>query len=52
MDCMRLFTKEDVLDGDEKPVGRLKNQRSLLIISTMFYFEKLPPHLDVSLSLN
>lgn len=20
MDCMRLFTKEDVLDGDEKPV--------------------------------
>lgn len=21
MDCMRLFTKEDVLDGDEKPVG-------------------------------
>ena len=21
MDCMRLFTKEDVLDGDEKPVS-------------------------------
>lgn len=20
MDCLRLFTKEDVLDGDEKPV--------------------------------
>lgn len=23
MDCMRLFTKEDVLDGDEKPVSPL-----------------------------
>lgn len=23
MDCMRLFTKEDVLDGDEKPVTDL-----------------------------
>lgn len=23
MDCMRLFTKEDVLDGDEKPVRLL-----------------------------
>lgn len=23
MDCMRLFTKEDVLDGDEKPVSGL-----------------------------
>lgn len=22
MDCMRLFTKEDVLDGDEKPVSQ------------------------------
>lgn len=21
MDCMRLFTKEDILDGDEKPVS-------------------------------
>ena len=21
MDCMRLFTREDVLDGDEKPVS-------------------------------
>lgn len=23
MDCMRLFTKEDVLDGEEKPVSGL-----------------------------
>lgn len=24
MDCLRLFTKEDVLDGDEKPVGGVR----------------------------
>ncbi|XP_005856935.1 PREDICTED: ubiquitin carboxyl-terminal hydrolase 2 [Myotis brandtii] len=26
MDCMRLFTKEDVLDGDEKPVSGLPHR--------------------------
>lgn len=26
MDCMRLFTKEDVLDGDEKPVSILSDR--------------------------
>uniref|UniRef100_A0A8D1M5B1 Ubiquitin carboxyl-terminal hydrolase 2 n=1 Tax=Sus scrofa TaxID=9823 RepID=A0A8D1M5B1_PIG len=30
MDCMRLFTKEDVLDGDEKPVSHLPRQRELI----------------------
>lgn len=30
MDCMRLFTKEDVLDGDEKPVSHLPRQRKLI----------------------
>ena len=30
MDCMRLFTKEDVLDGDEKPVSQLLSDREAI----------------------
>uniref|UniRef100_A0A452VG76 Ubiquitin carboxyl-terminal hydrolase 2 n=1 Tax=Ursus maritimus TaxID=29073 RepID=A0A452VG76_URSMA len=36
MDCMRLFTKEDVLDGDEKPVtGRAESRRQKLLKSEL-----------------
>lgn len=35
MDCMRLFTKEDVLDGDEKPVSHPPWQRECISLSPL-----------------
>ncbi|KAG5843993.1 ubiquitin carboxyl-terminal hydrolase 2-like [Anguilla rostrata] len=42
MDCMRLFTKEDVLDGDEKPTCyRCKSRRKCMKKFTIQKFPKI-----------
>lgn len=43
MDCLRLFTKEDVLDGDEKPVRGLGHGDRWACLGTGW--APFPPHL-------